>query len=146
MMKPRTLESFAAALLLASVALAAQIAPQGSTTPGPQAPRPQAPTMPARDPNGNPAQPPKGTAAIKGRVTGADSGNPLRRAQVRISSADGRVTQVTNTDGDGRYQFAELPANRYTINVSRSGYVTLQFGQQRPFEPGKPLQLADAEA
>ncbi len=25
---------------------------------------------------------------------------------------------------------------RYTMLVSRNGYVTLQFGQQRPFEPG----------
>jgi hypothetical protein len=29
--------------------------------------------------------------------------------------------------------------------VTRNGYVTLQFGQQRPFEPGKPLNLAEGE-
>src|SRR2546423_539693 len=117
-MKPRTLGSFAAVLFASYALLAAQTVPAGSATPGPQAPRP--PAGPARDPNGNPTQPPKGTALIKGRVTGADSGNPLRRAQVRINSADGRVTQVTSTDADGRYQFVELPANRYSINVGRS--------------------------
>ena len=34
---------------------------------------------------------------------------------------------------------------RYTITVTRNGYVSLQFGQQRPFEPGRPLDLGDGQ-
>ena len=80
-----------------------------------------------------------------GRVIAADSGNPLRRAQVRILGTEVRVNQAAITDGDGRYEFSKVPAGRYTINVTRNGYVSLQFGQQRPFEPGKPLTIADGE-
>jgi hypothetical protein len=64
---------------------------------------------------------------------------------VRIAAAEQRVVKTMTTDADGRYQFSELPAGRYSISVSRNGYVTLSFGQQRPFEPGKPLDLADGQ-
>ena len=56
-----------------------------------------------------------------------------------------RVNRTMTTDADGRYEFSGLPAGRYSMTVARNGYVTLQFGQQRPFEPGRPLELADAQ-
>jgi hypothetical protein len=142
-MSIRTTASLLIGFVFCGLALvAAQTVPPGSATPGPQAPRAQ---TPARDPNGNPTQAPTGTGIIRGRVTAADSGNPLRRAQVRIAGNDVRVNQTANTDGDGRYEFSKVPAGRYSISVMRNGYVSLQFGQQRPFEPGKPLNLAEGE-
>jgi hypothetical protein len=97
--------------------------------------------MPARD---TPA-PSTGTARIRGRVVAADTGLPLRRAQVRVAAADIRLMRMATTDAEGRYEFAGLPAGRYSMFVARNGYVTLQFGQQRPFEPGRPLDVADAQ-
>src|SRR5438034_834489 len=131
--------------LFYGVTIAAQTPPQGSSTPGPRPTQTQ--VVPARDPNGTPnaAAALTGTAVIRGRVIAADSGNPLRRAQVRILGTEVRVNQAAITDGDGRYEFSKVPAGRYTINVTRNGYVSLQFGQQRPFEPGKPLTIADGE-
>src|SRR5688572_19006698 len=114
--------------------------PQGATQPGPPVPRG---AMPPRD--GAAAAVPTGTARIRGRVVAADNGAPLRRAQVRISAAELRVNRSATTDADGRYEFAELPAGRYNVNVSRSGYVSLSFGQQRPFEQGRPLDLGAAQ-
>jgi protocatechuate 3,4-dioxygenase beta subunit len=99
--------------------------------------------MPSRD--GAAQETPKGTGRIRGRVVAADTGAPLRRAQVRLSAAELRVNRTATTDADGRYEFPELPAGRYNLNVSRSGYVSLSFGQQRPFEPGRPLDLASAQ-
>ena len=29
--------------------------------------------------------------------------------------------------------------------MSKSGFVTMQYGQNRPFEPGRPIELADAQ-
>src|SRR5213593_3813256 len=85
-----------------------------------------------------------GTAVIGGRILAADTGRPLRRAQIRLTAPElGREPRTTSTDADGRYEFTELPAGRYTVTVSRSGYLTLQYGQRRPLEQGKPLQLAD---
>ena len=148
-MNTRALGLVLLSLFFYGVRIAAQTPAQGSSTPGPQAPRPaQAQGVPARDPNGSPNAPvsaPTGTAIIRGRVIAADSGNPLRRAQVRILGAEVRVNQAAITDGNGRYEFSKVPAGRYTINVTRNGYVSLQFGQQRPFEPGKPLNIAEGE-
>jgi protocatechuate 3,4-dioxygenase beta subunit len=109
---------------------------QTSQAPGP-------PGGPARDPNAPP--PPVGTATIRGRVTAADSGTPLRRAQVRITSPELRLSQSAATDADGRYAFTKMPAARYQISVSRNGFVSLQYGQTRPFEGGKTLSLSDGE-
>jgi hypothetical protein len=99
--------------------------------------------IPPRD--GAAAEAPTGTARIRGRVVAADNGIPLRRAQVRVSVAELRINRSVNTDAEGRYEFSELPAGRYTIFVSRSGYVSLQFGQRRPLESGRPLDVGNAQ-
>ena len=100
------------------------------------------PTLPARDAVGAPAT---GTARIRGRVTSAENRSPLRRAQVSITSPEVSVRRMTTTDAEGRYEFAELPAGRFVITATKGGYVTLQAGQRRPFEPGNPIALADAQ-
>ena len=46
--------------------------------------------------------PPKGTAVIKGQVRSDGTGAPVRRAQVRAMSMEGRGGGVTNTDGNGQ--------------------------------------------
>src|ERR1051325_8411889 len=60
-------------------------------------------------------QTPQGTAKILGRVVSTDSGNPLRRAQVRLTATEIRVNRVANTDNDGRYEFTGLAAARYRL-------------------------------
>src|SRR5258706_8192867 len=101
----------------------------GASVPGPAAPRPQTATPP-RD--GGPPAVPTGTGRIRGRVVSADTGSPLRRAQVRMSgNRPGLAPVVAYTDADGRYEFLNLPAAAYSLMVSRTGYVSLEFGQQR---------------
>jgi protocatechuate 3,4-dioxygenase beta subunit len=102
----------------------------------------QMPQMPPRD-NAQPAKPGKST--LRGHVVAADSGQPLRRAQVRVSSQELRENRMTTTDGDGKYEFKELPAGRYNVFASKGSYVGLSYGQQRPFEPGKPLEILEAQ-
>src|SRR6188508_856134 len=72
---------------------------------------------------------PKGTGRIAGRIVSADTGNPIRRAQVRLSAPEIRVNRTDTTDNDGKYEFADLPAGRYRLQVSKTGYVTLEYGQ-----------------
>ncbi len=103
----------------------------------------QAPGMPPRD---NRAPAPTGTARLRGRVVAAESGMPLRRAQVAVFSAEGQTRRVTTTDAEGRYEFLELPAGRFSVSATKAGYVSLQYGQRRPFESGTPVTLADGEA
>ena len=97
--------------------------------------------LPPRD-----TQPPKtGTSRIRGRVVAADRGEALRRAVVRLMSPDIREGRSTITDEQGRYEFIDLPAGRYTVSATKSGYLTINFGQRRPNEPGRPLELGDKQ-
>ena len=112
------------------------------------------PVMPqggrAQQPNA--ADQPPGTATLRGRVFAADTGQPLRKAQVRIMQqldpASGpamlaRENRLATTDAQGAYEFKELHAGRYTITANKGSYVSLQYGQTRLTEPGKPIQILD---
>ena len=99
-----------------------------------------APQMPGA---GNATPAPQGTATLRGRVYAADSGQPLRKAQVRIFAPDIRENRMATTDTDGKFEFTEVRAGRYTINASKGSYVGLSYGQQRPTDLGKPLQILD---
>ena len=119
-----------------------------ATQPGQQVPQTARPSEPQRMP-ARPLRPgetpPKGTAVLKGQVLTAGSGAPVRRAQVRASSMEGRGGGVTSTDAEGRYEIKELPAGRYNISATKGGYVTGQFGQRRPGDPGTPIDLSDGQ-
>ena len=82
---------------------------------------------------------------LKGQVVTLDTGTPIRRAQVRIVSAEGRGGHVAQTDTQGRWEIKELPAGRYSLSASKGGFVSLQYGQKRPSESGTPIDLADAQ-
>jgi len=88
--------------------------------------------------------PPKGTAVLKGQVLAA-SGGPVRRAQVRAMSMEGRGGGVTSTDAEGRYEIKELAAGRYNLTAMKGGYVQGSYGQRRPGEPGTPIDLSDGQ-
>jgi protocatechuate 3,4-dioxygenase beta subunit len=96
---------------------------------------------PPRDNRG----PQSGTAKLRGRVVAAQTGMPIRRAQVMVSSPEGQLRRSATTDGEGRYEFVELPAGRFSVSASKAGYVSLQYGQRRPFEQGTPVTIADGE-
>jgi hypothetical protein len=93
--------------------------------------------MPPRDN----AATPTGTARITGRVVAADTGSPIRRAQINVNSRDAQFNRSVTTDSEGRYELATLPAGRYRLFVNKAGYVALEYGQARPFEAGKPLDI-----
>jgi protocatechuate 3,4-dioxygenase beta subunit len=124
------------AMFTAALLLAATVSAQSNIG------APQRPAAPARDTS---AIPKKGTAVIRGRVVAADTGRPLRRARISLSSAElgpeGRRSASTNLDG--AFELKDLPAARYTVSVARGGYLSLQYGQRRPGEQGRPLQLGD---
>ena len=93
--------------------------------------------MPPRDNSAAPT----GTAKISGRVVAADTGTPIRRAQININSRDAQFNRSVATDSEGRYELAALPAGRYRLSVNKAGFVALEYGQARPFEAGKPLDI-----
>src|SRR5437867_7694527 len=84
----------------------------------------QRPQQPARD---TPAQPSTSAPSgrISGRVVAADTGRPVKRARVFLNAAELPGGRGMLTDDSGAYEITELPAGRYTLNVSKSGFVSL---------------------
>ena len=115
-----------------------QTAQPGQTSPGTPQRMPARPLRPGETP-------PKGSAVIKGQVRMDGTGAPIRRAQVRAMSMDGRGGGVTNTNNEGSYEIRDLAAGRYSIMASKGSFVTAQFGQRRPGEAGTPIELADGQ-
>jgi len=103
----------------------------------------QASDQPARDTSAKPPATP--TGRITGRVVAADTGRPLKRARVLVSAAELPGGRAALTDDSGIFDVAELPAGRYTVNVSKTGFVALSYGQRRPLQAGTPLQLGDGQ-
>ncbi len=97
----------------------------------------------------NPAQPKETVKLPSGRITGrvvaADNGRPVKRARVFVTAAELPGGRGMLTDDAGVFELTELPAGRYTLTVSKSGFVSLSYGQRRPLQAGTPLQLADGE-
>jgi protocatechuate 3,4-dioxygenase beta subunit len=97
---------------------------------------------PPRDPASEAAR----TGVVRGRVTSLENGEPLRGALVSLNFSGFRVelADVTAlTDGAGRFELRRLPAATYTLTESKGGFETLEYGQQRPNQPGRPIDLAD---
>jgi hypothetical protein len=85
-----------------------------------------------------------GTGRIRGRVLATEGGGPIRRAQVRITGQD-IAPKAALTDAEGRFEFRDLPAGRFTLQATKSGFVSVQYGQTRPFESGKPIELGEKQ-
>src|SRR5262245_29379051 len=84
------------------------------------------------------------TASIKGIVTAADTGAPVRGAEVRLSNGGGYQRLVT-TEGDGTFRLSDLGADAYRLTVSRTGFTSLVFGQRRPLEAPTTINLSEGE-
>jgi protocatechuate 3,4-dioxygenase beta subunit len=100
--------------------------------------------LPMQPPVMGPRQLKAGTARIRGRVLSADGGGPVRRAQVRASGPE-IGSKAAMTDAEGRYEFRDLPAGRFSLSATKSGFVTVQYGQTRPFESGTTIELVEAQ-
>ncbi len=83
-----------------------------------------------------------GTAVLRGTVVAADTGAPLRKADVRVFGNAGQGSRQATTDDQGRFDLRELAGGRYTLTAAKNGFISLQYGQRRPAERGTPIDLA----
>jgi len=96
-------------------------------------------------PQNQQTEPPPGTATIRGHVFASDTGQPLRKAQVRIFAAEIRENRVATTDEQGAYEFTEVRPSRYTISASKGSYVAISYGQVRATDAPKPIEILDRQ-
>jgi hypothetical protein len=96
-------------------------------------------TGPARDQ----ARPTTGTASIVGRVIAADTGRPVRRAEVQASFSG--APRAVLTDENGRFELHNLPAGRWMMRAAKTGFVPQGFGQRTPFTATEPVVLTDGQ-
>ena len=84
-----------------------------------------------------------GTAVLSGRLIVADSGKPVRRANVSLTSVEGGARKSATTDENGAFSFTDLPPGSFTLAATRAGYLDVTFGQRTPGSgrPGTPIQL-----
>ena len=91
--------------------------------------------------SGPPAQ--EGSGVIRGTVTAAQSGAPLRRARVTVRSPALTSPRSAVTNEFGVYEVTGLPAGRYVVSVAKVPYATVEYGQRRALAAGTEVAVRE---
>jgi hypothetical protein len=82
---------------------------------------------------------------ITGRVLDASEARPLQRAHVLITPLDWSGSLRTLADHEGHFEFDALPDGRYLITAAKPGFVSVRYGQRRPFDQGTPIRVGRSQ-
>ena len=112
----------------------------------------------AHTPAGNPAGPPtppqasetkpEDRCSIAGQVLRETTGEPIKKANVILRRAD--VSQnatnfppsySTSTDASGSFAMKDIEPGKYRLSVTRTGFVSSEYGARGPNRPGTTLSL-----
>lgn len=95
-------------------------------------------SAPVRDHSAPQAQ---GNCGIAGVVTVAETGNPLRRAQVRLTRVGLPGESVRTTDAQGAFQFDGLQPGRYRLSANKAGFIPRYFNQAGLSDAGEAIDV-----
>jgi hypothetical protein len=90
------------------------------------------------------AEKPPAPGTVRGRVTDAATGRPIRMARVVLAPSERSARapeRYSRTAEDGTYAFQAVPPGRFTLTASKARYVTLQYGQKLPAPSGIVLDV-----
>lgn len=79
---------------------------------------------------------------ISGMVVELAGSNPLKGARIDLQGTDEHTRSTyAVADAGGHFAVKKLPPGRYRLTVSKAGYVTQEYGQRKPSDPGAALTL-----
>src|SRR6266478_6469586 len=94
----------------------------------------------------SPSRPQQQLCSLSGMVVKLAGSEPLRSATVELQSLEDRTHTVSvATDAGGRFQMKGIDPGRYRLKVIRNGFVTQEYGQKTPSDPGSDLRLSTGQ-
>src|SRR5229473_1659800 len=92
------------------------------------------------------SRPQQQLCSLSGMVVKLAGSEPLRSATVELQSLEDRTHKVSvTTDAGGRFQIKGIDPGRYRLKVTRNGFVTQEYGQKTPSDPGSDLRLSTGQ-
>jgi hypothetical protein len=91
-----------------------------------------------------PQAPSQAPASIAGFVVKMGSNEPLSKAVVTLTSAEGGRNQAAlsaSTSNDGRFLLEKVPPGKYRLAANRNGFVRYEFGARGPNRPGLQITV-----
>ena len=85
------------------------------------------------------------TGVIRGRVVAGANQMPLHRVRLALNGP-GQNLPSGVTDTRGEFEITGIPPGTYTLTAARAGYLTVQYGQRRPREAGRPIVIAAGQS
>jgi hypothetical protein len=81
---------------------------------------------------------------VRGRITAADNGRPLRRVRVSLSPAESRPSRpiTASTNSQGQFEVTDVAPGPYYVSASGAGFLGTQYGQRRPGDRGTVVTVA----
>jgi len=87
-------------------------------------------------------QAPQAVGSIQGFVVKMGSADPVSKARVTLTRAQGgREAYTATTESGGRFAFQNLEPGQYRLSVQRNGYIRTEYGQRSLNRPGLPITL-----
>jgi protocatechuate 3,4-dioxygenase beta subunit len=79
---------------------------------------------------------------VSGTVVALAGSLPLKSVTVRLENVDDHSRAFSaQTDANGRFELTGIDPGRYRLRVIRLGFVTMEYGQRTPSDPGAVLTL-----
>jgi hypothetical protein len=96
--------------------------------------------------NPSAARPKSEECTISGMVVKLAGSEPLKSATVQLQSLQDLAHTISVvTDMGGRFELKGIDPGRFRLKVSRTGFVTQEYGQKTPNDPGAEIRLSPGQ-
>jgi Carboxypeptidase regulatory-like domain len=85
--------------------------------------------------------------SLHGVVVNAATKEPIARASIALINVNGSPNdaRIVVSGNEGQFSIPSLPAGRYSVVVTRAGYIRFVYGQRAPNEPAGIIEVRDGQ-